>query len=854
MKYFWMMTMRSMKRRKRELRYVAAATCIAALFLSGLGLFQRVMNNYVREVNKLNYGNWVLSSVEDYQDPEAVFQKIEHPYLGEEGNCTTGLELLKENMEGTGFFPGTADETFRKIGNISFYEGRWPENEKEVVMDLPSLAALGYSYEIGQTIHLAVSDDGQLREEDYILTGTIKSIASNWSYIPYYPLPAAFFTEEGFERLTSYCITTHFYSLNEQYKDIDVYAFAEPFLEDQTTVQLNRLAYGDQVWESPEMFAASEWILLCIAMLAVGCLFMSYVSGRRSWLYKLRGFGASKGQIRRMILLEGLCTTVPWAVFGIGLPYAAAFFICLFVSKTGGLPNFFTFSMSLFLQQAGGIFGVILFGIVCAWITVRDKNLAGYTKEVSERQRNRVRKKAEKKISAFLLWKRQKGLHPYRRIVDILFSVIVCSLLLVCVDQLSMAWKEFHFVKDDISDVIASKKVFREGENGKVSWSSDEYDMYQGMPEEFRAKIKALVGIQTMKEMICDQSHQLVWDDMKDSPVRKAIIGDAQGGMPPLESSNWTLFRFTDTLDGILRSQEPLKKSKVFSREAFDQGEQIIFIPGQYMNSAYMGVYEDTIREGDTIWIESDAFHSKIQVEVGAVLEWKNDLTFGNRPYGVLGSLKLAQKIAETEQQSLQYNSVQIDFNRHASFESTEKQLATLFAKQKMDYESNREYLTMMKNRFLNSVGVYGTLFAAILAVYIMLQMNFQLTGNYYLRERYLLLNRLGMEDSVFCVLSVRDMARQTLWILMGLPASYGIVYWKSYTAYRRERVMVYSEFLGKFTDNLYWQALMDLKYSTTLWGNLILMLLLAAVLIWIRYYAARQAIRRREERLWNMY
>lgn len=855
MKPFGTMAIRSMKRRKKELRYVAAATFIAALFLSGMGLFQNIMNHYVREVNRMNYGNWILSAVRDYENPEAGFQKIEHPYLGEEGICTTGNELFNKNMEATGIYPGSADKSFWEIGNLRLYEGRLPENEKEVVMDLPSLAALGYSYELGQTIHLQVLDKETLSEGDYVLTGTVKSIASNWIYDPFYALPGVFLTEEGLETLTQPHHTTYFYALDEAYQEIDIQEFAIPFYKGQASLQINTLAYASQVWESPEMFAASEWILLCIAMLAVGCLFMFYISRRRIWYYKLRRLGASRGQIRKMILTEGLYGTLPWAVLGLILPYMAGFTICQIVSRVKNLPNFFSFSLPLFLQQAGGIFGILLFGIICAWITGRDKNLESNTKEVSTRQRERIRKNVEKKITPFLLWKRQRSLHLYRNIADILFSIFVCSLLLLCVNQLVMAWKTYQGENVYFQDFEAEKKVERTRESLDKSRidTSEEYSMYEGVSQEAYAKMESLVGIQSIENIICDESHYLVWDGMEDSPVRKAIREAEKEGYSPLESTTWTLFRFADTWDCILKNPEQLKKSKVFSREAYEKGEQIIFIPGQYRGwiTEENGevLYEDTIQEGDNVWIESELSQNKIQVEVGAVLEWDDDLLFSQRPYNVIASRTLAEKIANLEQQSLEFNSVYIDFNRHASFEATEKQLASLFTEEKMHYHSNRERLTWAKSQLINSFSIYGTLFTVILAVYVMLQMNFQLTRNYDQRGRYRLLKRLGMEDKVFCRLCIKDMARQAAWILLGLPVSYGITYWQAYLGSKKQGGATYSEFLGEYTDNLYWQALIHWKGSTAFMENLILLVLLAVILLGIRYYAARQAIRWREER-----
>ena len=119
---FWKMVMRSMRRRRKELRFVSAAAFIAVFFLVSVTVFQNVMNRYVIEDNYKNYGEWVLSSVEDLWNPEQPFLDPEHPYLSREGVCSSGWEVLDERSEPGGVRLGTMDENCREIGNLTLYE------------------------------------------------------------------------------------------------------------------------------------------------------------------------------------------------------------------------------------------------------------------------------------------------------------------------------------------------------------------------------------------------------------------------------------------------------------------------------------------------------------------------------------------------------------------------------------------------------------------------------------------------------------------------------------------------------------------------------------------------------------
>ena len=52
----------SIRRRRKEMRYVSIVTFVAAFFMGGIILFQEAMNWLVMEQNCQNYGNWVISS------------------------------------------------------------------------------------------------------------------------------------------------------------------------------------------------------------------------------------------------------------------------------------------------------------------------------------------------------------------------------------------------------------------------------------------------------------------------------------------------------------------------------------------------------------------------------------------------------------------------------------------------------------------------------------------------------------------------------------------------------------------------------------------------------------------------
>ena len=75
MTIFLKLVLKGLKRRKREMRYVSAVTFLSALFISSVILFQNIMDNYLMETNYQNYGDWILSSVEDFQESGVLHQE-----------------------------------------------------------------------------------------------------------------------------------------------------------------------------------------------------------------------------------------------------------------------------------------------------------------------------------------------------------------------------------------------------------------------------------------------------------------------------------------------------------------------------------------------------------------------------------------------------------------------------------------------------------------------------------------------------------------------------------------------------------------------------------------------------------
>lgn len=464
----------SIRRRKKEIRYVSVVTFIAVFFLSGIMLLQDIMNRFVMEQSYQNYGGWTISSVDE---------PLSHPYFAEEGKCETLTRLNDEALfRYLDAYVGTVDDILLKMGNIRLYEGRMPENKNEIVMDMPSLSAMGYSYDIGQEIKLywqvQVEEDGILEtvlmEKEYKLVGILHSFAAAWQSAEQKYLPGVLVMEEEakyFPKLH----TTWYYSLKKQYQGIDAVEFYDGIKENcakPENVVYNSYVHTEQLWGSENAFRYVEYVMIAIAVSSMGFLLASYTARRRKVYYQYRCMGARIWQVRKMILTECLYATLPAVGLGIALAYGIAFAGSKVAATTMQMSDFFAFDAGVFGRQLAAIGIVLVCSISWTALQIRDKRLVQGKQEVLVKKLNRLRKRAVKiKHPQKDFLNRYNKLHPFSRAMFILFSVLVTGVLVLCGNQLNhnltYRYAQYQEMIDFILEAEDSFKVdtFIDGNN-----------------------------------------------------------------------------------------------------------------------------------------------------------------------------------------------------------------------------------------------------------------------------------------------------------------------------------------------------------------------------------------------------
>lgn len=831
-----------MKRRRKETWYVSFVTFIAVLFMTGLTLFQNIMNSYVFSANLHNYGDWVISS---------VGRTCSHPYLMTESFVKTGQVLVNEEGKSLELRAGMADEDFGRVYDSVIYEGRFPEADGEIAMDVSALAMLGYSYELGQTIQVQFLNEAEeIRSAEFLLVGTLKNFSAIWNVQQTFQLPNFLVREKDFEQFSLAAYTTYFYRLNPMYEEINTHEFAMSFMPSEEQQQANPLTYNtyvyeNKVWGSPEMFDRVTSAIMLIGVLAIGYLMVAYTGKRRETYYRCRSIGASKLQIRGMVCFECMRITIPQILLGVLGTYALAFCSCK-IAQANKFAVEYIFEAELLIRQLLSALGVVILAMVAAVFSVSDKRIAGNAGKVKPSKYKRLRRVVKwTKAPEKTIFKRQHMLHPMQRVISVVLTILVCGCLLLCLFKINDRLYRTAFRLGMAKDFTMSNK-----ETNQYDFESEPIDgmiyvggftpsdMSIGGDVQFEEAVRTSPGIKTMDLYWYDGVHIFQWGNMEESPIIQ-YIKSKQIYKTPLEYRMSMIFyedvqamkndftgdeelnpwRYRKEQNGL----DVMKELENVDWDAIERGEQVIMlVESEYREADWWLDREDetvhhfeenTLKAGMDLDIVHFMEETRYTVKVAQVVT----NMVPTQSYQLIGTRALAEKIMASEAKELKCSSLDIMYDTTSSYESTDKQLASLAVNNSMAYSSNAEYRRTVINEAVQDVGIYGVLFIVILVVYVTLQNSFLGSRLKFMEEKFTGLKRIGMSDAQYIRSAAWSEAKNYLWIGLGLICGYLLIFW--------ERI-VFNRVMGTPEGHIVESAKMEVESMQHIWFIVFLLLL----------------------------
>lgn len=315
---------------------IALTTCLlASIGIITLNMIDEFKSSVVKNVGnshvfyrKLDEGQ--VEKVRNHKDVEIV---------GENSD-----QIGKTQIGKTDLLIAYTDENGAKLSNVNILEGKLPKLSNEIALDKEIIKELGARPVIGSQVKIKFNDtNGELTEKEFIISGVIErsegNIVSNSS---------VGLVSKEFIKQNSYNTV---YKASVRVKDEDKLSGDEieskvnqiskdlKLSKNPDDIKINK-AYLMSMKPDPSIIMGALAIALIViasALIVIYNIFYISVVSKTQELGKLKAIGATKKQIKKIILKEGLILSAIAIPIGILLGYIISVFILKSILNTSQL-------------------------------------------------------------------------------------------------------------------------------------------------------------------------------------------------------------------------------------------------------------------------------------------------------------------------------------------------------------------------------------------------------------------------------------------------------------------------------------------------------------------------------------
>ena len=222
-----------------------------------------------------------------------------------------------------------ADNTIKNMANIKFEDGTMPEKENEIAIESGYLNLLNNGAKIGDKIKLSYESlsTGEVKEKEFILSGILQTSDISKAQKSYSAIISkSYFVSEEVDENTKYNVYINIVKPKKLTADEvkeSILSIAKNMGIEEYDVRINT-DYINASNPDPQVIAGGIVVALIIilsSMLVIYSIFYVSVINKVHEYGKLRAVGATKRQIRKIILREGFilsCISIP---LGIAIGY-----------------------------------------------------------------------------------------------------------------------------------------------------------------------------------------------------------------------------------------------------------------------------------------------------------------------------------------------------------------------------------------------------------------------------------------------------------------------------------------------------------------------------------------------------
>ncbi len=894
MKVFLKDIIKSMKRRKKEMRLMLVIVFIATFFMNGIVLFQKNAETYTFEYNKKVYGEWSIAEV--YEDETTANVLSKYAYFDSYGTCLSGLDLYNSQGLSAGAKLGYMDEEFIRIGHIELSAGEFPQNNDEIVLDSSTLVELGYTRELGQNIEVKFKDEkGGFISKTYKLVGIMKTNTCNWTIGN--EMPRGILTKEEIESIDFDGTISYCYHMAKEYEKADIkeikeklYKAHRPSAKYGERFVYNAPLYNVALWGSAEIYSIIEVMTLLAGVIAMSFLMISYIQKRKRYYYNYRTIGMSKAQVRCMILIESGYIFLPTQLVATIASLVVAILISSIITMVNGYKYFFELPIINMLRMIlAGILLYIVSTIIA--LVVNSKNtLHGNQQEISTRFlfRWRMNKLRHRQINKSL-FKREQKVFVLRNVFSVLVVMVFTGMLLIAGNKL---WEEYsgysyYYKMVDVTGVRPIETKYNDfyayyGPDGKTVLSKLGFGVrYKkslsfGYSQGFYESLKDIKGISSYELMSVDNMHLFEWDNMdKDEYItsfRDEIFsqGHTSWGQND-ERLEWKV-----TWGEILKEKNHLEYGyascfvsdakaayeKVLQRYYSEYMDYNKFKSGEQVFIAMNSSLDTYIKPGSELRIIVGG--EKVAVQVAAIIPtdklprftsfpaYSNANTEGNRML-LVASSELGEKIAAMEGGELEYNHISVQLKQNAQYASYGDMCANLIVADDGacddKYVSYSEQIAKHRNKMI----VYISFMLMLTAFFVIIRINIVQSTFVFNSNRIRRFRLLGMSKWRIKIMHIHQALNEIKWIVLTIPAVF---------VYRMQLLYIEYKDNGKYhysgaRNAMFWvEELEDyvtdvkdiLRYCWENWINVWWMVIIVIIMILInviiRYISISQHLR----------
>ena len=659
--------------------FMCTMAVIIVFFLTATLLFMDNANEFQIQTNYDYYGEWLLRT--------PVSEKIKSPYLENSGEIWTGGAIYgmdkKDNDIAevkfvnavssslmTGKNIGAIDNDMIKHGHIKLKQGRFPENDNEVVMEESAMKVIDDKCKAGQYISFYVASDDdtvslalkhkklKLNKVTYKVVGVISEYASLWNGGE--KLPNAFVTKNAFKSLDMKKTGYSFFYIRKKYVGADVSDFAIKLMESiqkkitdnlsdgtkfyELVFSLNDFAYGNSFLGSKTIYRNMTYILMVAGSAVMAYVMSVYFSKRKKFYLRLMEIGAERKKVFNISLYECLYYVMPAAVVSIVLSYLIGMMVVYIVAKKNSIKYFFILRGKTLLMISASFLLVFAMSFVFSWIMLGSRRITEKKNKLSAYAYRHLKKRAGKgrRLNIREYEKRQRICSPLPVLFMRMTGVGVCICIFVCFVQINSKVKLYKSVcienKDftiqtedknfEIKAVKVPAKRHMDDSTGKVveyiyaGEGTQKTYMKDIFSEEFTDFISGFNGVKNAEYTLWDDSHLFSWDGKGVAYYYKKNLSEGAEyidtstvvGKKYAQEYDSLMYRgiyYKDTEDIWSKISDKINKKSTDYNE-FKNGNEVILFEQKYAQGED-GTLQYEIEAGKNKAADADGFDSSIK-------------------------------------------------------------------------------------------------------------------------------------------------------------------------------------------------------------------------------------------------